>query len=120
MEGQNSGSCPTFPEETRTNASSTLLQKSKVSQTSTLSTFTSLSTNWWLLELLAAAFALAIFVALVVLLLSYNEAPVPQWPHGITASGSRSISILGSLLTGKAQHGDLHSFHNHKVITIFD
>jgi hypothetical protein len=88
--GQNFGSSS---EEIRTNASSTLLQKSKKSQTSILSTVTSLATNWWLLELLAVAFALAIFVALVVLLWSYNDAPVPQWPHGITVSGSCSIPI---------------------------
>jgi hypothetical protein len=106
------------PEETKTNASSTLLQKSKKSQTSTSSTITSLATNWWLLELLAAVFALAIFVALVVLLWSYHDAPVPQWPHGITVSGSRPISIVASLLTRKAQRGDLHSFHHHKVITV--
>jgi hypothetical protein len=118
MEGQNFGSCPTSQEETRTNASSTLLQKSKKSQTSTSSTVTNLVTNWWLLELLAAVFALTIFVALVVLLWSYNDAPVPQWPHGITVSGSRSISILASLLTRKAQRGNLHSFHHHKVITV--
>jgi hypothetical protein len=117
-ERRNFGSCPTSPEETKTNASSTLLQKSKKSQTSTSSTVTSLATNWWLLELLAAVFALAIFVALIVLLWSYNDAPVPQWPHGITVSGPRSISILASLLTHKAQRGDLHSFHHRKVITV--
>ena len=118
MEGQNLGACPTSPEESRTNAASTLLQKSKKSQTSTSSTATNLATNWWLLELLAAAFALTIFVALVVLLWSYNDAPVPRWPHGITVSGSRSLSILASLLTRKAQCGYLRSFHRHKVITV--
>jgi hypothetical protein len=118
MGGQNFGSCLTSPEVTRTNASSTLLQKSKKSQASTSSTVTNLATNWWLLELLAAAFALTVFVALVVLLWSYNDAPVPQWPHGITVSGSRSISILASLLTRKAQRGDLHSFHHRKVIAV--
>jgi hypothetical protein len=95
-EGQIFGSCPTPPEETRANVSSTLLQKSKKSQTSTSPTVTNLVTNWWLLELLAAVFALTIFVALVVLLWIYNDAPVPQWPHGITVSGSRFISILAS------------------------
>lgn len=117
-EGQNLGSCSPSREETRTNASSTLLQKSKKSQTSTSPTLTNLMTNWWLLELLAAVFALTTFVALVVLLRSYNDAPVPRWPHGITVSGSRSISILASLLTRKAQCGDLRSFHRHKVITV--
>jgi hypothetical protein len=117
-EGQNFSPCPTSSEETRTHASSTLLQKSKKSQPSTSSTVTNLVTNWWLLELLVAVFALTIFVALVVLLWSYNDAPVPLWPHGITVSGSRSISIIASLLTRKAQRGDFRSVNFHKVITV--
>jgi hypothetical protein len=118
MNGQNSDSSLTSAEESRTNASSTLLQEPKTSQTSTSSTVTNLVTNWWLLELFAVVFALTTFVALVVLLWNYNDAPVPQWPHGITVSGPRSISILESLLTRKAQCGGLPSYHRHKVITI--
>lgn len=50
------------------------------------SRFRRFALDWWQWELLGVLLSLCCSVALIVILLEYDNKPVPQWKHGITVS----------------------------------